>query len=153
MRGLVPRIHVFRAAAKTWMAGTSPAMTIPYDWNSPQRRSFDQVVGAGEQDFRQRQAKRLDGLEVDRKLELGRRLNRKLARIGAPEDATDVLRRAAEQVGDIDAIGHQAAVLYKKAIRIDGRNAQARRERNDEVPMDGRGVIRHHDQADVRLAR
>jgi hypothetical protein len=28
MRGLDPRIHVFRAArSKTWMAGTSPAMT------------------------------------------------------------------------------------------------------------------------------
>jgi tripartite-type tricarboxylate transporter receptor subunit TctC len=27
MRGLVPRIHVFPAAAKAWMAGTSPAMT------------------------------------------------------------------------------------------------------------------------------
>ena len=24
---VVPRIHVFRAAAKTWMAGPSPAMT------------------------------------------------------------------------------------------------------------------------------
>ena len=28
MRGLVPRIHVFGAAAKAWMAGTSPAMTV-----------------------------------------------------------------------------------------------------------------------------
>ena len=27
MPGLVPGIHVFRAAVKTWMAGTSPAMT------------------------------------------------------------------------------------------------------------------------------
>ena len=27
MRGLVPRIHGFRAAAKAWMAGTRPAMT------------------------------------------------------------------------------------------------------------------------------
>ncbi len=27
MRGLVPRIHVFRACRKAWMAGTSPAMT------------------------------------------------------------------------------------------------------------------------------
>src|SRR6476659_2773844 len=27
MRGLVPRIHVFPAGAKAWMAGTSPAMT------------------------------------------------------------------------------------------------------------------------------
>jgi len=27
MRGLVPRIHAFCAGGKTWMAGTSPAMT------------------------------------------------------------------------------------------------------------------------------
>ena len=27
MPGLVPGIHVFEAATKTWMAGTSPAMT------------------------------------------------------------------------------------------------------------------------------
>jgi hypothetical protein len=27
MRGLVPRIHVLREAAKAWMAGSSPAMT------------------------------------------------------------------------------------------------------------------------------
>jgi hypothetical protein len=28
MRGLDPRIHVFLTTAKSWMAGTSPAMTI-----------------------------------------------------------------------------------------------------------------------------
>jgi len=28
MPGLGPGIHVFVAAAKTWMAGTSPAMTM-----------------------------------------------------------------------------------------------------------------------------
>jgi hypothetical protein len=36
MRGLVPRIHVFHAELKAWMAGTSPAMTsflIPRDRN------------------------------------------------------------------------------------------------------------------------
>jgi hypothetical protein len=27
MPGLVPGIHVFRAATKSWLAGTSPAMT------------------------------------------------------------------------------------------------------------------------------
>src|SRR5205085_2186053 len=30
MRGLGPRIHVFRSTIKTWMAGTSPAMTKNY---------------------------------------------------------------------------------------------------------------------------
>jgi len=33
MPGLVPGIHVYRTASKTWMAGTSPAMT----WNVGQR--------------------------------------------------------------------------------------------------------------------
>jgi len=28
MPGLVPGIHVFASAEKTWMAGTSPAMTM-----------------------------------------------------------------------------------------------------------------------------
>jgi len=28
MPALVAAIHVFRAASKTWMAGTSPAMTM-----------------------------------------------------------------------------------------------------------------------------
>jgi len=28
MPGLVPGIHVFPAVTKTWMAGTSPAMTV-----------------------------------------------------------------------------------------------------------------------------
>ena len=28
MPGLVPGIHVLGAAGKTWMAGTSPAMTL-----------------------------------------------------------------------------------------------------------------------------
>jgi hypothetical protein len=30
MRGLVPRIHVFVAAGKTWMAATSAAMTVAH---------------------------------------------------------------------------------------------------------------------------
>src|SRR5712691_1704512 len=45
MRGLVPRIHVLLLARKTWMAGTSPAMTggntagvLPDHPRPPQRR-------------------------------------------------------------------------------------------------------------------
>ncbi|MFZ1092732.1 MAG: hypothetical protein WAN75_26510, partial [Xanthobacteraceae bacterium] len=32
MRGLVPRIHVFRASTKAWMAGPSPVMTNQVDF-------------------------------------------------------------------------------------------------------------------------
>jgi hypothetical protein len=31
MAGLVPAIHVFAAASKTWMPGTRPGMTIVVD--------------------------------------------------------------------------------------------------------------------------
>jgi hypothetical protein len=48
MRGLVPRIHVFGAKAKAWMAGTSPAMTtyasdgsIPSDESDVLRHGTD----------------------------------------------------------------------------------------------------------------
>src|SRR5262245_44070297 len=43
MRGLVPRIHAFQAASKTWMAGTSPAMTN--DDVGGFRDRMDHVVG------------------------------------------------------------------------------------------------------------
>jgi hypothetical protein len=31
MAGLVPAIHVFLYAAKTWMPGTSPGMTVLFE--------------------------------------------------------------------------------------------------------------------------
>src|SRR5262249_601563 len=38
MPGLVPGIHAFRAVAKTWMAGTSPAMTATLAQNALSHR-------------------------------------------------------------------------------------------------------------------
>jgi hypothetical protein len=38
MPGLVPGIHDFLSAPKTWMAGTSPAMTIFEPGGQPVRR-------------------------------------------------------------------------------------------------------------------
>jgi hypothetical protein len=35
MPGLVPGIHVFLVAAKTWMAGPSPAMTNHFQTTTP----------------------------------------------------------------------------------------------------------------------
>jgi hypothetical protein len=37
MPGLVPGIHVLLSASKTWMAGTSPAMTESYQARSRRR--------------------------------------------------------------------------------------------------------------------
>src|SRR6516164_6662564 len=56
--------------------------------------SFDHLVGAGEQRRRHFKAKCLRSFEIDDKLEFGRRLYRKIARLLTLEDAIDIIGRA-----------------------------------------------------------
>src|SRR5262249_6783702 len=52
--------------------------------------SFDHLVGASEQRLRHGEAERFGGLEIDRKLELGRLRDRQVSRLCASENATDI---------------------------------------------------------------
>src|SRR5258708_1181978 len=61
---------------------------------------FDHLFGAGKQHLRHVEAEGLGGLEVDRKLELVRRLHRQVCRLLALEDAIDVAGRTAVLVDD-----------------------------------------------------
>src|SRR5204862_5127017 len=70
------------------------------------------LVGAGQHGGREGEAERPGGLLVDDELELGRLLDRQLCRLGALQDACDVGRRAAVHVGEVRAVGHQAAVAH-----------------------------------------
>src|SRR6266404_7364929 len=51
---------------------------------------FNYYIGACKQRCRHREAKCLGGLKVDRKLEFGRCLNRKIVWFGASEDAVNI---------------------------------------------------------------
>ena len=50
------------------------------------KRLFDDLVGAGEDRWRDRQAERFGGYEIDDQLECRRLLDRKIGRLGALED-------------------------------------------------------------------
>src|SRR5215831_4555106 len=72
-------------------------------------RSFDHLVGASEHRCRHLKAERLCGLQIDHQLVSSRRLNWKVRRLLAFEDAIDITGRLTEQVDKIRTVGDQAA--------------------------------------------
>ena len=75
----------------------------------PVRNSFDDLVGAGEDRWRDRQAERLGSREVDDQLECRWLLHRQIDGLGALEDLPDVSTDNAISVGQVRPITDQAA--------------------------------------------
>src|SRR5207245_4028689 len=68
---------------------------------------LDDLVGSHEYGLRDRQTKRLRGLEIDDQFELGWLLHRKIRRLRAPEDLVHISGRTPEQVQVIRSVGHE----------------------------------------------
>src|SRR5439155_16645189 len=119
----------------------------------PVGNSFDHLVGAGEQCRRNFQAERPRGLAVDDKLEFRRRLYRQIARLVAPENAIDISCCLSEQSFEFDPISGKTALLRMASERIDGWQAIACRQCNDEFNI-GRDRSRwQNNQSGARFAR
>src|SRR5271165_851635 len=94
------------------LSRTSSLTATPLRFRAPQRTpdaSLNHLVGGGQQRFRDGEAERLGGFEVDHHFVLGRRLHWKVGWLFALEDAIDVGRRTPVHVDDIRPIGNQAA--------------------------------------------
>src|SRR6516165_3130006 len=85
------------------------------------RGLFDHLVGANQNRWGYRKAKRLGGLEVQDHLEFCRKLHREIGRLRAAENAIDIGGGATKVVYRVDSVGEQTAVSGKERCRIDRR--------------------------------
>jgi hypothetical protein len=90
------------------------------------RLLFNDLVGAGEDRWRDCQPERLRSFEIDHQLE-GRRLrNRQIGRLGTLQNSPGVNAGLAKESVGVGAIAHQAAGRYKYRVPIDRRNGVLR---------------------------
>ena len=94
------------------------------------RHLFDHFIGGIQEPFRNRQAERLSGLEVNDKLKLGRLHHRQVPGLLALENPSDVNADLPIASGKIGAVAHQAAGLSEFAVLVDGRDRVPRRQRD-----------------------
>ena len=73
--------------------------------------SFDHLVGTQQECLGYRQPERLGGLQIDDEIELHGLLHRHVGGLCATQDLVDEVGGAAEQVGEICAVGYQPACI------------------------------------------
>src|SRR3954467_13687682 len=95
----------------------------PDSCSAAKRSLFNNLVGAGEQRGRDRKAKRLCGLEVDKKLKFRGLLNRKIRGVYTFEDLVDECACASVQGRYVRSIGCKHAGFPLLASKRNGRQS------------------------------
>src|SRR5262249_48140801 len=110
-------------------------------------RSFDHLVGAGEDAGRKLDTYRLSGVEVNHQLEFRSLLDREVLGLGAFENFYHIVSTAAVHGGEIDAVGHEPARLDVASVDEHARHSMLKRQFGDLAMVrnkQGTGQDEHH---------
>src|SRR6516165_9736443 len=133
LAGCCARPAVGHAAA----APPSSVMNSRRFTRSPRRR--------GRAAWRNFEAKRPRGLQIDHHLELGRELDRQIGRLLALENAINIDCRSTVHVAQVYAVGDQTAIRGLKTKRVYRGQAILGCQRDDQITMNNGKAVRHHD--------
>src|SRR5690242_10241291 len=101
----------------------------------PQNRLFDHLVGERQYLRGNIEVERLGGRQIDDESELGRLLNREIARFCSAQNFVDKVASAAELVGVVGAISDQTSRIDMLAPTEHRRQARGERQRIDADPV------------------
>src|SRR6516164_141851 len=114
--------------------------------NRHNQQLFDDLGGAQQNRWGYGKTECRGGLAVHDHLELGRELNREIARLLAAQDAIDIGGGATKNVYLVNSVGEQAAVSGLARIRIDRRYVVPGRRQYGRRAMHIHEHIRHDDK-------
>ena len=106
---------------------------------------LDHLVGAGEEGLGHFEAESLGGFQIDHQLDLGGRLNWKIGRLLALQDAINVTCRVPDRIDPIRTVGHQATEGDGETIAVHRGQLVPGRKRRDEIEMNRAGRARCDD--------
>src|SRR5690349_21322706 len=106
--------------------------------------SLDDLIRPLKKQRRDRQTKRLGGLEVDDEVELRRLLDGQVGGLGAPQDSVNVNCSTSFQLGNICSIGHETAWTNEILELIDCGDPMRGRKIDDGLSMHEHKSRRRH---------
>src|SRR5215470_884905 len=104
--------------------------------------SLDQLVGAGEQRWREGEAEYLGGGQVDNKFEFSRLLDRNIGRLCSAQNLVDKLGGPSEMAGEIWSIRHQTSAIDEVSLAVNRWQPRGERQRVDANPVDAHERLR-----------